>query len=87
VYLAGDACHDQRILTGECRIAEWKDSNFPGKTCCIHADPYKAMETIKMIRHLQTGVGSLGEVEVILAHDADWAEDAQSRGRFFPGSI
>ncbi|KAJ5731288.1 uncharacterized protein N7483_005796 [Penicillium malachiteum] len=87
VYLAGDACHDQRILTGECQVAEWQDSKFPGKICCIHADRYKATETIKSIRNLQMGGGSLGEVEVILAHDEDWAEDAQLRGRFFPGSI
>ncbi|KAJ5113843.1 hypothetical protein N7456_002377 [Penicillium angulare] len=87
VYLAGDACHDRRILTGECNIAEWKDPKFPDKVCCIHLDREEAMNTIKMIRSLEMDGNSLGEVEVILAHDDQWAKDAEKRGRFFPGAL
>ncbi|KAI1171071.1 Metallo-hydrolase/oxidoreductase [Nemania sp. FL0916] len=62
VYLAGDACHDRRILRGEKAIGEWLDTH--GQVCCIHADREKANETIARIRALE-GKG----VEIILAHD------------------
>lgn len=87
VYLAGDACHDRRILTGEKQIAEWLDQDFAHRTCCIHDDRFQAMETLRVIRKLELGEGSLGEVEIVLAHDAGWAEDATKRGRFFPGAL
>ncbi|OJZ80198.1 hypothetical protein ASPFODRAFT_200903 [Aspergillus luchuensis CBS 106.47] len=87
VYLAGDACHDRRILTGELQIAEWSDPHFPDKTYCIHADKERALETMAMIRRLELGETSLGPVEVILAHDDEWARAADRNGRFFPGSL
>ncbi|KAK4451035.1 metallo-hydrolase oxidoreductase [Podospora aff. communis PSN243] len=55
VYVAGDACHDRRILRGEKEIGEWEDAS--GHRCCIHADRKKAEETIARIRKLeQSGV-------------------------------
>ncbi|KAL2832246.1 beta-lactamase-like protein [Aspergillus pseudoustus] len=87
VYLAGDACHDRRILTGEKGIAQWSDPQFPGQVCCIHADRDEALETIKKIRVLEQRRSVFGEVEVVLAHDARWAGDAARDGRFFPGSL
>jgi glyoxylase-like metal-dependent hydrolase (beta-lactamase superfamily II) len=76
VYMAGDACHDRRLLTGEKSIGEWDDAH--GQTCCIHADRKQAEETIERIRILeQQGV------EVIFAHDVEWENDPANKSRFF----
>lgn len=76
VYLAGDACHDRRIMRREKEIGEWHDSQ--GQLCCIHADRSRAEETIQRIRDLEEM-----EVEVIFAHDVEWEHDARNRSRFF----
>ncbi|KAI1749128.1 Metallo-hydrolase/oxidoreductase [Xylaria castorea] len=76
VCLAGDACHDRRILRGKKAISEWLDVH--GQVCCIHADRAKANETIERIRNLERK-----GVEVILAHDVEWEEDAANAKRFF----
>ncbi|KAF9892625.1 hypothetical protein FE257_001027 [Aspergillus nanangensis] len=87
VYLAGDACHDRRILTGEKEIAEWTDPHYEGRMCCIHADRPRAMETIRAIRRLEMGETGFGPVETVLAHDDEWARNAKVQGKFFPGSL
>jgi glyoxylase-like metal-dependent hydrolase (beta-lactamase superfamily II) len=74
VYLAGDACHDRRILRGEKEIGEWEDAS--GHRCCIHAHRKKAEETIARIRALQEN-----GVEVIFSHDVEWEADEGKRGR------
>lgn len=71
VYLAGDACHDRRILRGEKDIGEWTDPH--GSVCCIHADRGKAEGTIARLRLLEEH-----GVEVILAHDAEWASEPRN---------
>ncbi|KAH8712125.1 AhpD-like protein [Phaeosphaeriaceae sp. PMI808] len=76
IYMAGDACHDRRLLTGEKSIGEWIDAH--GHTCCIHADRIQAEQTIKLIR----GLESEG-VEVIFAHDVEWENDPANKTRFF----
>ena len=76
VYLAGDACHDRRIMRREKEIGEWYDRH--GYRCCIHADRSRAEETIQRIRELE-GRG----VEVILAHDVEWESDEGNKKRFF----
>ncbi len=76
VYLAGDACHDRRIMRREKEIGEWYDSH--GYRCCIHADRSRAEETIQRIRDLE----SRG-VEVILAHDVEWESNEGNKKRFF----
>jgi glyoxylase-like metal-dependent hydrolase (beta-lactamase superfamily II) len=48
MYLAGDACHDRRLLTGEKEIGEWMDAG--GRGCCIHVDKEEAGRTIGRIR-------------------------------------
>jgi glyoxylase-like metal-dependent hydrolase (beta-lactamase superfamily II) len=79
VYLAGDACHDRRLLTGEKTIGEWNDAQ--GHVCCIHADRKQAEETISRMRILeQQGV------EIILAHDDEWEQNLANKARFF-GSL
>lgn len=76
VYLAGDACHDRRIVRRECEIGEWED--VEGHICCIHGDKKLAEQTIERIRVLeQQGV------EVIFAHDVDWEENPANKDRFF----
>ena len=82
VYLAGDACHDRRILTGEVGIATWK--NADGKVCCIHSDVGETEKTLERIRGLSN---ASEEVEVILAHDVNWAEDKANEARFWPGAL
>jgi len=76
VYLGGDACHDRRLLTGEKEIGEWQDAH--GHTCCIHADPKAAEETIARIAQLEKD-----GVEVIFAHDVEWENDPANKSRFF----
>ena len=83
VYLAGDACHDRRVLTREVGIAKWEDAD--GKVCCIHSDVEEVEKTLERIRLL--GCIEEEEVEVIFAHDVDWAEDKGNKARFWPGKL
>lgn len=76
VYLAGDACHDRRIMRNEREIGEWLDQE--GLICCIHADKHLAQQTIGRIRELE----SMG-TEVIFAHDYEWEGDSKNKARFF----
>ncbi|KAI1343121.1 beta-lactamase-like protein [Xylariaceae sp. FL0016] len=79
LYLAGDTCHDRRIIRGEKEIGEWLDIH--GQVCCIHADRAKAEQTIERVRDLERQ-----GVEVILAHDVEWENDPKNRSRFFGAS-
>lgn len=96
VLLAGDACHDIRLFTGECDIATWTDET--GKVCCIHYDIPRAKETIARLAKAQKegiqvpvegapGGKETGQVEVIFAHNWEWEEKAIKEGRFWPGSL
>jgi glyoxylase-like metal-dependent hydrolase (beta-lactamase superfamily II) len=80
VYLAGDACHDRRIIRKEREIGEWLDTE--GHICCVHADKKKAEETIDKIRRLEEQ-----GIEVIFAHDVEWEEDTKNRSRFWGASV
>ncbi|KAI8931025.1 hypothetical protein NX059_012036 [Plenodomus lindquistii] len=75
IYMAGDACHDRRLLTGEKTVGEWNDTE--GHVCCIHADRKQAERTIEKIRDLEAR-----GVEIIFAHDVDWENDPANKGRF-----
>lgn len=84
VYLGGDACHDRRLLTGAEAIAQWTDA--VGRMCCIHTDKALAEATLARIRDLQAAADETGvSVQVILAHDKDWAEAHPDA--FLPGTI
>lgn len=76
VYMAGDACHDRRLLTGEMVIGEWNDAQ--GHVCCIHANRKQAEETIERIRMLERE-----GVEIIFAHDVEWENNPMNKARFF----
>ncbi|KAL3462304.1 beta-lactamase-like protein [Aspergillus heterothallicus] len=86
-YLAGDACHDARLLSGEKQIATWNDPEYPNTVCCIHSDKAMAEATLRRIRKAMSGITDLGEVEVIFAHDDVWAKKARLLGWYFPGSM
>ncbi len=75
MYLAGDACHDRRIMRKERQIGEWHDEH--GHICCIHADKKLAEQTIERIQELE----SKG-IEVVFAHDFEWEEDPKNQSRF-----
>ncbi|KAJ5398589.1 hypothetical protein N7465_009078 [Penicillium sp. CMV-2018d] len=87
VHLAGDACHDLRLLSGEKNIATWTDPAYPERVCCIHANKEEAERTIATIRETMEHPGELGNVEVVLAHDAAWDREARKLGKFFPGRL
>jgi glyoxylase-like metal-dependent hydrolase (beta-lactamase superfamily II) len=76
IYLAGDSCHDVRILRGEAETAVYPDPEVHGRTKCAHADKGMAEEHLKRVRSLMEEYG----VEVVLAHDFQWVED--NKGRF-----
>lgn len=76
VYMAGDACHDRRIMRKERAIGEWQDDQ--GHICCIHGDKKTAEQTIDRIRELESN-----GVEVIFAHDVEWEENEKNKSRFF----
>jgi glyoxylase-like metal-dependent hydrolase (beta-lactamase superfamily II) len=82
VYLAGDACHDPRILTGEKGIAVYKDAH--GHSKCAHGKKEVADETITKIRALLRESGG-DTFEVILAHDYNWY--ASNSHRFYPNYL
>jgi glyoxylase-like metal-dependent hydrolase (beta-lactamase superfamily II) len=75
IYLAGDACHDRRIMTGEKEIGEWQDGE--GHICCIHGDKKLAEQTIDRIRTLEKQ-----GVEIVFAHDWEWEERNKEGERF-----
>ena len=93
VILAGDACHDMRLFTGECDIATWTDDT--GRHCCIHYDIPRARETIRRLAQAQRegievdvgGKLQRAEVEVVFAHNWQWEIDAKKRNRFWPGQL
>jgi glyoxylase-like metal-dependent hydrolase (beta-lactamase superfamily II) len=85
VFLAGDTCHDLRILTGEKDVGMWKDPRT-GDELCIHMDPETAKKSINRIRKLQALAKETGQdVEVILAHDDIWL--SKNKRRMFPEKL
>jgi len=91
VCLAGDACHDGRLLTGECDIATWTDET--GRYCCMHVDIPKSKETLARLHAVSKdgikvdGEDQSAEVEVIFAHNYEWEEKAKQEGKFWPGKL
>jgi glyoxylase-like metal-dependent hydrolase (beta-lactamase superfamily II) len=79
ICLCGDAYHDRRLLTGERDIAFWEGPD--GAICCIHNDPTSAKNALHQLREL----ASLGNVELIGAHDAGWL--VANQHRMFPASL
>ncbi|KAH7383825.1 beta-lactamase-like protein [Pyrenochaeta sp. MPI-SDFR-AT-0127] len=89
VYLGGDCCHDPRILSGEKGIALYDDGR--GGMRSVHANTNEAAKAVKRIARLmkkgnivQKGGGKVN-VEVVVAHDKEWAE--QNKERFWPAHL
>ncbi|KAF2006085.1 Metallo-hydrolase/oxidoreductase [Amniculicola lignicola CBS 123094] len=89
IYLGGDCCHDPRILYGLKGIALYDDGH--GGKRSVHADTGEAEKTIERIKGLlkKGGVREEGggevEVEVVVAHDAEWRE--KNGTKFWPGHL
>ncbi|ETS80081.1 hypothetical protein PFICI_07610 [Pestalotiopsis fici W106-1] len=84
VLLAGDACHDSRLLSGEKDIAEWEDAY--GRVCCIHADRSQTEKTLDTLRRwLREAKDGGYDFRILLAHDALWAKSNPET--FYPGHI
>ncbi|KAF4633111.1 hypothetical protein G7Y89_g5011 [Cudoniella acicularis] len=83
VYLAGDACHDRRLLRKELQIGTW--TNEKGDICCIHVDRAATEVTMEIIAGLEKLTDD--RVEVILAHDIEWVSNAANKRRFWPGTL
>ncbi|KAA1469963.1 Metallo-hydrolase/oxidoreductase [Dentipellis sp. KUC8613] len=82
MYLAGDTCHDWRILMGELSTAEYHNPST-GKVFCIHADRPTAEEHIKRVRSLLDNP----RVRVMLAHNGAWYEKNRGGPVFWPGAF
>ncbi|EEP76996.1 predicted protein [Uncinocarpus reesii 1704] len=74
MYLAGDTAHDVRLLNGTRRFAVYPDPHT-GRPKCAHADKAAAEAHIRRVRKLQ----EMGDVEVVLAHDAAWFDENKHR--------
>ncbi|EXJ79780.1 hypothetical protein A1O3_08064 [Capronia epimyces CBS 606.96] len=91
VCLAGDACHDVRLLTGERDIATWTDET--GRHCCMHVDIPSSKETLARLHAASKhgiqleGEDSPAQVEIVLAHDWAWEREAKQKGKFWPGRL
>jgi glyoxylase-like metal-dependent hydrolase (beta-lactamase superfamily II) len=73
IYLAGDSCHDVRILYGEKETSVYPDPSS-GHLKCAHADKELAEEHLERVRKLR----EFG-VEIVLAHDWRWDQENKSR--------
>ncbi|KAM5543181.1 hypothetical protein V8D89_003055 [Ganoderma adspersum] len=79
IYLAGDAAHDHRLLSGEARIPAHDVFG------CAHRDREQAALHMARIRRLAE---TYPRVRVMLAHDVPWYELAKESGRgFWPDTI
>ena len=74
LYLAGDACHDRRLLTGEKEFAVRTDAQ--GNTTSAHSNIEQARQTLKNINALEELAKKNGQIlKVILAHDYNWFQE------------
>ncbi|KAI1343127.1 hypothetical protein F5Y15DRAFT_277862 [Xylariaceae sp. FL0016] len=87
LYLGGDCCHDPRILSGEKGFALYDDGR--GGLRSVHVHTGTAQRTLDKIMAFmrEEGKGELGtaQVEVVVAHDAEWRET--NKERFWPGTL
>ncbi|EMD39327.1 hypothetical protein CERSUDRAFT_134355 [Gelatoporia subvermispora B] len=66
IYLAGDAAHDVRLLTGEARVGTYIGPD--GTRRSRHADLVQTEEHIRRISRLL----GISRVQVVIAHDWEW---------------
>ncbi|KAL7810604.1 beta-lactamase-like protein [Trichoderma gracile] len=84
VYLAGDCCHDRRLVTGEKDIGLYDDGH--GGLRSIHTDTEEAKKSLERVREFVKKKGDEGvEVEVVLAHDPIWRRE--NAHKCWPGKM
>lgn len=76
-FIAGDAAHDWRLITGEAHIA---DGPHVG---CLHTDKEAATGTMAQIRAL----AQEPRVRVLLSHDVPWYSKNKGGAAFWPGCL
>ena len=77
VFIAGDAAHDWRLLTGEANIADGPQFG------CVHRDKEAATKTVAQIKAL----AQESRVRVILSHDVPWYSKNKGGTAFWPGCL
>lgn len=84
VYLAGDCCHDRRLVSGEKEIGLYDDGQ--GGLRSIHTDTGEARKSLdRLVAFLKNQGAEGADVELVLAHDPVWR--AKNRHAFWPGKI
>ncbi|PTB66184.1 Metallo-hydrolase/oxidoreductase [Trichoderma citrinoviride] len=84
VYLAGDCCHDRRLVTGEKDIGLYDDGH--GGLRSIHTDTAEAKKSLDRLREFAKKKGEEGiEVEIVLAHDPIWRRE--NAHKCWPGKM
>lgn len=83
VYLGADACHHAKILNGQADFGSWE--NEKGRRVTIHHDIDAARETLAIMKQLRKHGLDGKDVEVVLAHDGDWART--NADHFFPNHL
>jgi len=82
IYLAGDACHDYKLLTGAARMAMRTDEHGHGH-CIMHTDLAAAETHIARMLEVRRGP----RVRLLLAHDVPWYEETKGEEGFWPRQI
>jgi len=89
LYLAGDSAHHWCLLGGPAghdmtKVSMATRLNDEGKVVgCMHMDKEAAEAHMRRIEQLK----ALGNVQVILAHDAPWFAENRGGDAFWPGTI
>ncbi|OTA07152.1 3-hydroxyisobutyrate dehydrogenase [Trichoderma parareesei] len=84
VYLAGDCCHDRRLVSGERDIGLYDDGH--GGLRSIHTDTAEAKKSLERVREFVKSKADEGiEVEVVLAHDPIWRRE--NAHKCWPGKM
>jgi glyoxylase-like metal-dependent hydrolase (beta-lactamase superfamily II) len=80
-YLAGDMCHDKRVLTGEKSLGTYCDH---GVVKCFYVDREEALRTVKRANEFAETDGM--NAKIIIAHDTSFFHDkGEMTSVFFPG--
>ena len=83
VLLGSDSCHDTRLLDGICCIAKFEHPGTNGLVKSVHADDEATAKHIELLRKMRELAA--GELEVVLAHDRNWATN--NPDKFLPGEF
>lgn len=77
VLLGSDSCHDTRLLDGTCCIAKFEHPGENELVKSVHTDDDATTKHIELLRKMREL--AQGQLEVILAHDRNWAAGNASK--------